>query len=133
MSPPGATGEKTPKCKGNDTELALMPVTPANTGAQEEAICALIAAFTAAATTATGTTTALNTSSSGTTSPSSNVKPDIQFQYELPGDDEAKVKKLPTIPKCSLLSLPTVTSYCFHHLCGHNFEESPSSPFAKVS
>jgi hypothetical protein len=98
MTPP-ATREKTPKRKRNDRELALTPFTPAITGNQEQALSALIAAFTAAATTAAGATTALNTPSSGTSS-SSNHKPDIQFDYgEPPDDNEAKVKNPPTIPR----------------------------------
>jgi hypothetical protein len=107
MNPP-ATGEKTKKQKRNDAELALTTVTPANTGAQEDAICALITAFTAAGTAAAGAPSAL-TASSGTpaTSTSSSEEPDVQFQYEYPEDNKAAIKKPPAVPKCSLPSLPT--------------------------
>jgi hypothetical protein len=117
MSPP-ATGEKTPKRKRNDAELALLSVTPHNSGEQEQALRALIAAFTAAATTAAGPTTASNTPSSRTTSSSPSREPEIPFDYELdPEDEEAIVEKPLVIPACSLKSLPTAF---------HTFAESIS-------
>jgi hypothetical protein len=109
MTPP-ATGEKTPKRKRNDAELALVthPITPANPGAQDAAIRALIAAFTAAATTAADAAPGGSAASPAGTDPSSNIgEGDVEFDYGPLEDEEPTVQKPPAVPKCSLKSLPT--------------------------
>jgi hypothetical protein len=110
MTPP-ATGEKTPKCKQNDAELALVnthPITPATTGTQEATIRALIAAFTAAATTAADATPGGSDASPARTDSSSNIgEEDVNFDYGLTGDEEPPVQQPPAVLQCSLKSLPT--------------------------
>jgi hypothetical protein len=102
-----ATGEKTPKRRRQDVEPGTIIVTPAKAGIQEEAIQALIAAFSSEATTAAAAAPA-STASSRTTS-SSSYEEDAKFDYDSPNeeDNDPTVQKPPTVPKCSLQSLPT--------------------------
>jgi hypothetical protein len=121
MTPP-ATGEKTPRSKGNDTRLAIIPVTPAPNHAQELAIKAMFAAFTGIT---TSTAAATSSASSGTTTSDSspNQEEDRELQYKIPDELETTVQKLPAILKCSLLSLPSA----FTTFAG------PNAPYAKES
>jgi hypothetical protein len=109
MTPP-ATGEKTPKRKRNDAELALAhPITPGPASMpQEDAIRALIVALTAATTTAAGAATGGSAASPAKTdSSSTDESEDIKFDYGLPDDTVPPVQQPPAVPKCSLTSLPT--------------------------
>jgi hypothetical protein len=103
-----ATGEKTPKRKRNDAELALIEASPASNQAQELAIQAMFAAFPAITTGAAATATT-SPASNGTPSTDSSPNPDddVEFLYEIPEDTDRTVKKPPAIPQCSLQSLPT--------------------------
>jgi hypothetical protein len=106
-----ATGEKSPKRKRIDAELALIsPQRPQK--AQEDAIRAMVAAFASTSASANNDAPA----SSGTTASSSQQEEDIEFDYEPPDEVEPTVEKPPAVLKCSLTSLPTAFTTFAEHI-----------------